>query len=133
MSKNIWYGSVTNRIAENMKMPKPELGMGVTELCYTDRHPFEVIEILSEKKIKIREMKAERIDKNGMSDCQEYKYVQKPDGEVKTLVLRNGKWRDLVKELENDENNKLVEVETRMLGGNGWLIGKAEYYYDFSF
>lgn len=133
MSKNIWYGSVTNRIAENMKMPKPELGMGVTELCYTDRHPFEVIEILNEKKIKIREMKAERIDKNGMSDCQEYKYVQKPDGEVKTLVLRNGKWRDLVKELENDENNKLVEVETRRLGGNGWLIGKAEYYYDFSF
>lgn len=133
MSKNIWYGSVTNRIAENMKMPKPELGMGVTELCYTDRHPFEVIEILNLKKIKIREMKAERIDKNGMSDCQEYKYVQKPDGEVKTLVLRNGKWRDLVKELEKDENNKLVEVETRRLGCNGWLIGKAECYYDFSF
>ena len=36
-------------------------------------------------------------------------------------------------ELENDETNKLVEVETRRLGGNGWLIGKAEYYYDFSF
>lgn len=53
MSKNIWYGSVTNRIAENMKMPKPELGMGVTELCYTDRHPFEVIEILSEKKSRL--------------------------------------------------------------------------------
>jgi hypothetical protein len=28
MSKNILYGSVTNRIAENMMMPKPEIGMG---------------------------------------------------------------------------------------------------------
>lgn len=50
MSKNIWYGSVNNRIAENMKMPAPQIGMGVMELLYTDRRPFEVIEILGEKK-----------------------------------------------------------------------------------
>lgn len=133
MIKNIWYGSVNNRIAENMMMPKPEIGMGVTELCYTDRHPFEVIAILNDKRIKVREMTAERTDTNGMSDCQKYNYVPNPDGEVKTLVLRNGKWRDLVKEYDNDENGRLIEVETRRLGCNGWLIGRAEKYYDYSF
>lgn len=40
MGKNNWYGSVINRIAENMKMPAPQIGMGVTELLYTDRHLF---------------------------------------------------------------------------------------------
>ena len=132
MGKINWHGSVYNRIAENMKMPAPQIGMGVTQLLYTDRHPFEVIEILSEKKIKIREMKAQRIDHNGISDCQEYSYHHKPDGEVKTLVFINGKWRDLVKELQNDENQKFVEVETRRLGSSGWLLGKSEYYYDFT-
>lgn len=133
MSKNIWYGGLNNRIAEKMKMPKPEVGMGVTELCYTDRHPFEVIAILSDKRIKVRKMTAERTDTNGISDCQEYRYFPNFDGEIKTLVLRNGKWRDIVKEYDNDENGRLVEVETRRLGCNGWLIGRAEKYHDYSF
>lgn len=132
MSKK-WYGSIGNRIAENSTMPKPEIGMGVTELCYTDREPYEVIEIINDKKIKIREMIAKRVDTNGMSECQDYKYFKKLDGEVKTLVFRNGKWRDLRKEYENDENGKLVTVETKKLGCNGWLIGNAEKYFDYSF
>lgn len=112
---------------------KPEVGMGVTEISYSDRYPFEVIEILNDKRIKVREMEAERTDTNGMSDCQEYNYKPNPDGEVKTLVLRNGKWRDLVKDYFNDENGKLIERETRRLGCSCWRIGKAEKYRDFSF
>ena len=47
MGKIKWYGSLNNRIAENMEMPAPKIGMGVTQLLYSDRHPFEVIEILN--------------------------------------------------------------------------------------
>jgi hypothetical protein len=38
---------------------------------------------------------------------------------VKTLVLRNGKWRDL--------------VDARKLGCSQWLIGRASMYRDPSF
>ena len=43
---NIWYGSIQNRIAERNTGPKPEVGMGATECGYTDRHPYEIIEVM---------------------------------------------------------------------------------------
>lgn len=128
-----WYGSVQNRISAESKMPKPEIGMGVTELMWSDRYPYEVIEVINEKKIRIRELGYERTDKNGISECQDYRLFSKPDGEVKTLVLRKGKWRDLKKGYVNDANGKLVEVDTRRLGCDQWLIGRAEMYRDPSF
>ena len=128
-----WYGSVQNRIDAECEMPKPEIGMGVTELMWSDRYPYEVIEVISEKKIRIRELGYKRTDKNGISECQDYRFFSKPDGEVKTLVLRNGKWRDLVKDYARDANGKLVLVETRRLGCDQWLIGRAKMYRDPSF
>lgn len=127
------YGSLNNRLQGHCEGEKPVVGMGVTELGYTDRSPYEVIEVVNEKKIRVRSMSYERIDGNGMSDCQEYKYSSKPDGVVKTLVFRNGRWRDLVKEERYLGDDKWETVETRKLGPNDWYVGKAERYYDFSF
>lgn len=131
MSK--FYGSINNRLQENCKGESPVVGMGVTELQYTDRSPYEVIEVVNEKKIRVRSMSYERIDENGMSECQEYKYSSNPDGEVKTLVLRNGRWRDLLKEERYLGDKKWETIETKKLGCNGWYVGRAERYYDFSF
>lgn len=128
-----WYGSAQNRISAECKMPKPEVGMGVTELLWSDREPYEVIEVISEKKIRIRELTEERIDNNGISEHQEYRLSPNPDGEVKTLVLRNGKWRDLVKEERYLGDQKWETIETRRLGSSQWLIGRAEKYRDPSF
>ena len=115
-------------------MPKPEVGMGVTELLWSDRDPWEVIEVVNDKKIRIRELGYKRTDNDGISEHQEYEFFPNPDGDVKTLVLRNGKWRDLKKKYVNDANGKLVLVETRSLGrGSQWLIGSAERYFDPSF
>lgn len=147
MSSNIWYGSLNNRIAERSIQPRPVVGMGVTECCYSDREPWEIIEVKDEKHITIREMGYERTDKNGMSDCQEYRYFSKPDGAVKHLVLRNGRWRDRIEEpvLEEDPNGEFFRLfddkryrktgtrVTNKLGCNGWKIGIAERYYDFTF
>ena len=129
-----WYGSVQNRISAECEMPKPEVGMGVTELLWSDRDPWEVIEVVNDKKIRIRELGYKRTDNDGISEHQEYEFFSKPDGNVKTIVLRNGKWRDLKKKYVNDANGKLVLVETRSLGrGSQWLIGSAERYRDPSF
>lgn len=147
---NVWYGSLINRIEERTAGPKPEVGMGVTECCYSDREPYEIIEVKDEKHITVREMSYERIDNNGMSECQEYRYFSNPDGAIVHLVLRNGRWRNRIVEpvMVEDPNGEygrinddgsithLRKVGTRVsnkLGCNGWHVGRAEHYYDFSF
>lgn len=128
-----FYGSILNRLQENSTGDTPVVGMGVTELCYTDRHPYEVIEVKDATHIVVREMDYRRTDDCGMSEHQEYEYTSKPDGKIYHLVLRNGRWRNYEwKDSYDDECNRTREL-TRRLGSNGWYIGKAERYYDFSF
>lgn len=159
MSK-VWYGSFINRLQERSASVKPEVGMGVTECLYSDREPWEVIEVINDKHIVIRELDWKRIDDNGMSESQEYEYFSKPDGAIRHLVLRkNGKgencgmrWRDLKWErvYEKDAEGNFIEnsleeqhktgefykshvVLSKKLGSTGWRVGSAERYYDFSF
>ena len=104
MSKKIhWEGSVLNCIQGNSRGKFPQVGMGVTELCYSDRHAYEIIEIClftsgpkkgQIKTIKIRELEAVRTDNNGISETQSYQYFSKPDGQTRTLCLYRGKWRE---------------------------------------
>ena len=147
MSK-VWYGSITNRLQAMSKQDKPVVGMGVTELLWSDRYAFEVIEVTDDTHILIREMRAIRTDDNGpFTECQEYRYESRPDGEVKSLVFRNGKWRECEWDIKykldgagnpvKDENGNLIEVSRkpsrRLVKGNQWSIGTAEYYRDPSF
>ena len=43
-----------------MKAQEPEVGMGVTELGWSDAYPWEIIKVISSRKIILRRMKAER-------------------------------------------------------------------------
>lgn len=107
-------GSLINRLSERSKQPKPEIGMRCTVMCYTDRHPGEVISITpSGKTIRVRELSAKRTDKNGMSECQNYEYATDPEGTIRTFRLTKRGWREPG-------------------GGNGLALGRAEMYYDFS-
>ena len=56
---------------------------------------------------------AERLDKNGMSESQQYEYRPNPNGRIHVFRLTKRGWR-----------NK---------AGNGLMIGKRERYYDYSF
>lgn len=72
----------------------PVVGMGVTGLGYTDRHPYTVIEVVNSKTLRIQEDKATRTDTNGMSETQSYDYEADPNGKILTITLRkNGQWR----------------------------------------
>lgn len=96
----------------------PEVGMGVTRLGYTDRSPFTVLKVISERMIVVQEDKAIRMDTNGMSECQEYRYERDPNGTIYTLTKRkNGRWAI------KGTNGK----------GTGWQIGERLAYYDYSF
>lgn len=100
-------------------MPTPVVGMGVTRCCWSDRHPYEIIEVKDDRHIVVREMHAKRIDTNGMSDCQDYEYTSNENGRVQELFLtKQGRWRDR---------------QGRKLGCDGWALGYAQKYYDYSF
>ena len=116
-----WYGSLNNRFMERTRGAKPEVGMGVTECLWSDRHPYEIIEVKDDRHITIRALNWKRIDKNGMSECQEYEYFSNPYGTVYTLYKnKKGIWVRRVGKNGVDKSS-------------GWYIGKAEEYYDFTF
>lgn len=68
----------------------PVVGKGATELCWSDRHAYEVVWVSEDgMECDIQRYDPERTDNFGMSDCQSYKY-EKLVGEPIRLV-----WRDL--------------------------------------
>lgn len=114
-------GSLINMLYSNAEQTtKPEVGMGVTEIMYTDREPYEVIEVKDDRHITVRKYDYQRKDSNGMSEMQEYDYVSNPNNPTVNLFLtKKGKWRE--------------RIGKRELGCNVFLLGKAEKYYDYSF
>ena len=112
----------------------PVVGMGVTELGWSDRHPYEIIEVITPKKIMLRSMSAERdpdwkpdIIAGGFSghcvNNGEQRWVVKsnPEGQTRCATKRkNGKW---------------IWVGLPAVGScaAGLRLGKAVYFYDYNF
>lgn len=134
----------------------PEVGKGATVLHWTDRHAYEVIEVSNNKKrVVVQQYLPKRIDKNGMSESQEYEYKElSPVKEV--IVWKWGGWRferdELIpineeqyysrsrKEIEDsyDENGFMKHQQ----GLTKWVKkyhkvdivwGEKREYYDFTF
>ncbi len=104
-------GSLVNHImADNAVVP--EVGMGVTVLCWTDRHAGTITHV-TPKTITVQRDKAIRVDKNGMSENQEWRFEPDPLGSMGIFRLTKRGWRNA--------------------GGNGLAIGERDEYYDFSF
>ncbi|MFI5260778.1 MAG: hypothetical protein ACHQU0_03220 [Candidatus Paceibacteria bacterium] len=109
------FGSLFNRLDENRKPPTPEIGMGATILMYSDRVAVTVVEILSPKRILIQEDYANRTDKNGMSESQEYEYRPNPNAAEREFSLRkDGRWKEAK-------------------GATVLMLGERDHYYDYSF
>lgn len=88
------FGSLVNMMSVGGgQETKPEVGMGATELCWSDRHAYTVIEVsTSGKTIKVQADRAIRVDNNGMSESQEYKFERDPNGAVYTLRRTKKGW-----------------------------------------
>jgi len=112
-------GSFINNLMQDSKHAAPEVGMGVTMLSWTDRHPATIIEVSkSGKKITIQEDSWTRTDSNGMSDAQSYTFERNPNGYTAEYSLRkNGRW---------------VVVGSPQ-NGSSLLVGHRSKYYDYSF
>jgi hypothetical protein len=112
-------GSLVNNIYSKSESPAPEIGMGVTQLCFSDRHPYTIIDVISSHEILVQSDNAVRVDNNGMSDSQDWEFSPNPRGIKHILTLRkNGAWKCKGDSLKSSYN---------------WMIGKRSKYHDFSF
>src|ERR1700734_2303534 len=87
-------GSLVNHMMSLSKLMTPEIGMGATILCWTDRHAATITHV-TPKTITVARDIATRVDSNGMSECQKYRY--EPDELCRNLeVFRLTKrgWRN---------------------------------------
>lgn len=107
-------GSLINEISGVAEMPDAQVGDGMTELCWTDRHAFTVIgRSASGKTLTVQQDTATRVDGNGMSESQDYAYTPNPDGRKYTV-----RW--------SPKRHAFVAGDVR------FVPGRREYY-DFSF
>lgn len=112
-------GSLMNCIMHGSgKNIVPEVGMGATELLWSDRHAYTVIEVSkSGKTVTVQRDNAERVlceGENPMSDSQNYKYTPDPKGAICKIRLCKNGWKEIG-------------------GGSRFALGFRDEYYDYSF
>ena len=114
-------GSVVNHVMGNATQPTPEVGMGATVLCYTDRRAGTIVQAAYSGDFTVREDRAIRTDDNGMSEAQTYRYEPDPNGRLYHFrVVRRGKAAGQYREDGRKDGNRV-------------LIGHRDAYHDFSF
>lgn len=113
-------GIYPNMFTAQIKSKQPEVGDPCTMLMYSDRDPGTIKEISkSGKTIIVAADDWVRIDKLGMSDCQEYEYTTNLNNATYEYTLRkNGRW---------------VRKGCNMWNSMSLIIGFRERYYDFTF
>ena len=119
MSK--WYGSVTNRIEENrMFCDEIKVGTGVTEYDWSDRHPYEVTEVIDQKHVKVRMM-----DHKGIGEpySNEWELISNPKHSEVLLNKRGNYWYKVYVGSDGKKTYCRTNVS----------FGRAEYYYDYEF
>lgn len=84
------YGSVENRMDEGKQVGALRVGMGATEMRWSDRMPHAVQQVVSPSHAIVTEDMRTRIDSNGRSECQEHGHESVPlwVGETKLRCSR---------------------------------------------
>lgn len=109
------YGSFHNQQYARYQSPEPEVGMGATEISWTDRTAYTVVAIVTKRVIEVQRDKAIRVDTNGMSESQSYRYEPDPYGmKYRVSKHKDGTWRF--------EGTKIILA-----------LGFRDEYYDYSF
>jgi hypothetical protein len=141
--------------------PAPEVGKGMTELHWSDRTAYQVMEISKDgKRVTVRQCKSKRVDDLGMTDSGQIYDYSELHNTSNVLVFRYGSWywerktinytKEYIKancnkdgsilfnkDFYDDDNNlKLMEGITytkTLYEKANVLFGVQEEYYDYSF
>lgn len=150
-----WYGSLQNRLMENKSCEEITVGMGMTEYGYSDRYPYEVIEVKDQKHVTVRELDHKAI---GEAFSNDWELVSNENNPSYNLTKRGEYWyrtvvitKDVLEDLESEDFETkfrtqmfLVHnnVDVNKLAEKGKItryhkmnvsFGKASYYYDYEF
>lgn len=145
-----WYGSVHNRLEENREFcDEIKIGTGVTEYLYSDRHPYEVIDVIDQKHVYIRELDHKLI---GEPYSNDWELISNENNTVYYLTKRGKYWYKTIT-VTDDILEPEISVETMLFLAHNDIneddlrnrkkitryhrinvsFGHAEYYYDYSF
>lgn len=148
-----WAGSLQNRLAENKQFcDEIKIGTGVTEYLYSDRHPYEVIDMVDQKHVYIRELDHKLI---GEPYSNDWELISNENNPIYYITKRGKYWYktltvtdDILKTNTDDvdidvilflAHNNITEEELRTkkkitrYNRMNISFGYAEYYYDYSF
>lgn len=138
-----WYGSLNNRIDENkMYCEKIKVGTGMTEYSWSDRKAYEVVEVVNQNNVFVRELDHKHIG-NGSMDNQ-WELISNPNNPVIELKKRYGYWNRVGKvTTESMKQAPFIDkkiYDEVMKNGEATIyhkvnvsFGVAEYYYDYEF
>ena len=126
------YGNLNNRFDENHYFNGTygnlKVGTYATEYLYSDRHAYEVTEVIDQGHVFIRRLKAIRTDNHGMSDSQTYRYESNPKAMPEEIILKNGKWRR-VRRYTREGLEKAVSIAREDCQNDDAAIRLANYRY----
>lgn len=95
MSRKL-YGSLNNRLEENRQFCDTiEVGTGVTEYFYSDRHAYEVVEVKDQKHVKIREYDHKKVGDIPMDN--RWELISNENKPVIELAKRGQYWYSVVR------------------------------------
>jgi hypothetical protein len=119
-------GSMTNHLYSRavIGQPTPEVGMGATVLCWTDRHAATIVVVYRDGEIiTVQEDHAKFTGPPGMSENQTYSYSPNKNGSTYSFRKdKNGTWSQVSLNPDTARWNKVK--------GPGLRIGEREEYRD---
>ena len=127
MKLGIETGSLINHVMSRSQSPEPVVGMGGTMLYWSDRTAVTVVEVNHKGRfIVVQEDRAVRVDRNGMSEVQQYEYKPDPNGSKYIYrKMRDGRW---AQHYLNPKTNRLKKNSSAQLA-----LGYRDKYHDYSF
>lgn len=146
MSKK-WYESLNNRIDENKMFCKEiEVGTGLTEYSWSDRTPYEVVKVINQNNVLVRELDHKHIG-NGQMD-NNWELVSNENNPVKELKKLRGYW-NWINTVTKESLSRLILLDDKTAKAQAKIeagakeakinrranisFGVAEYYYDYEF
>lgn len=98
---------------------KPEVGMGVTFCIGSDRYPYTISRVVSDRQIEVQEDDYYPAPNHNYFGGQSYIYSRNPFGIASMITLRkNGRW---------------IKTGETMNSSGFWRIGVRDAYQDPSF
>lgn len=148
----VWYGSLNNRVEENRMFCKEiTVGTGMTEYHYSDRDAYEVVEVIDQKHVKVREYDHKHVGDGCMDN--NWELVSNENNPVRLITKRGNYWYWTVTVTSDQFDFDNLDIETRLwfchndiliddLKAKGKItkyhranvsFGHADYHYDYEF